>query len=337
MSPYETLIGEEIFHEMGVIPEVLVGPGKRHGSQHTLARAAILGLRLGFDFCVDQARRVREQADKVSQWLSASEHIVEQFGLSPTFRARLWMKRMNFAGVLCDEDGVMAALEEASRDMPDLKGHQRILAYNAAAALFSIGSHRVAEAVVSGVIEEYYEVLGIAPEQVIGLKQAELCMAINTPSLDIDDVKHLADALELLAKIGKETKQRMSLARIHAMRFYEIAGALDSYVRAGLDVADDFVWVNDFLGARNIMEDFVLPFIQRHSMVGKMLDARSLYAVILAYSGEFDDAELQMRRLEPLIEGAPQPMQTQLADQKRLIAEIRQKGLPLSANCVRVP
>lgn len=51
--------------------------------------------------------------------------------------------------------------------------------------------------------------------------------------------------------------------------FYEIAGALDSYVRAGLDVADDFVWVNDFLGARNIIEDFVLPFIQRHSMVGK--------------------------------------------------------------------
>lgn len=66
-------------------------------------------------------------------------------------------------------------------------------------------------------------------------------------------------------------------------------------------------------------------------MVGKMLDARSLYAVILAYSGEFDDAELQMRRLEPLIEGAPQPMQTQLADQKRLIAEIRQKGPPPSA------
>ena len=84
--------------------------------------------------------------------------------------------------------------------------------------------------------------------------------------------------------------------------------------------------MNDFLGARNIMEDFVLPFIQRHSMVGKLLDARSLYAVILAYSGEFDEAELQMRRLEPLIEGAPPPMQAQLADQKRLIAEIRQKG-----------
>lgn len=326
LEPLIELIGEEIFHEMGVIPEVSVA----------LEQALDLGdlepeqQFWAYDGLIFAALKhgVRERADKVSEWLSASEHIVEQFGLSPTFRARLWMKRMNFAGVLGDEDGVMAALEQASRDMPNLKGHQRILAYNAAAALFATGSHDIAEQVVSGVIGEYYEVLGISPDQVIGLKHPELWKAINTPSLDIDDVKHLADALELLAMIGKETKRRMPLARTQAMRFYEIAGALDSYVRAGLDVADDFVWVNDFQGARHVMEDFVLPFIQRHSMVGKLLDARSLYAVILAYSGEFDEAELQMRRLEPLIEGAPPPMQTQLANQKCLIAEIRQVGPP---------
>ncbi|MBE7368875.1 ATP-binding protein [Ramlibacter pallidus] len=326
LEPLIELMGEEIFHEMGVIPEVsfaleqALASGRLEPEQQFWA----------YDGLIFSALKhgVREQADKIVEWLAACERVVEQFGLSPTHRARLWMKRMNLAGVLRDEDGVMAALEQASRDMPDLKGHQRILAYNAAAALFSIGSHHVAEQVVSGVIDEYYEVLGISPEQVMGLRQAELWEAIDKPSLDIDDVKHLADALELLAKIGRKTGQRVPLARIHAMRFYEIAGALDSYVRAGLDVADDFVWVNDFLGARNIMEDFVLPFIQRHSMVGKMLDARSLYAVILAYSGEFDNAESEMRRLEPLIEGAPAPMQTQLAAQKRLIAEIREKGPP---------
>lgn len=326
LEPLIELIGEEIFHEMGVIPEVSAA------LEQALASGALEPEQQfwAYDGLIFAALKhgVRDRADKVSEWLSACEDIVENFGLSPTFRARLWMKRMGFAGVLGDEDGVMAALEQASRDMPDLKGHQRILAYNAAAALFSIGSHRIAEQVVSGVIEEYYEILGITAERVIGLKQPDFWKAIKTPSLDIDDVKHLADALELLAKIGKETGRRVPLARIHAMRFYELSGALDSYVRAGLDVADDFVWGNDFLGARNIMEDFVLPFIQRHSMVGKLLDARSLYAVILAYSGEFDGAELQMRRLDPLIEGAPPPMQTQLANQKRLIAEIRQKGPP---------
>jgi hypothetical protein len=326
LEPLIELIGEEIFHEMGVIPEVSLA------LEQALASGALEPEQQfwAYDGLIFSALKhgVREQADTVAEWLAACERVVEQFGLSPTHRARLWMKRMNLAGLLRDEDGVMAALEQASRDMPDLKGHQRILAYNAAAALFSIGSHRIAGAVVSRVIDEYYEVLDISPDEVIGLKQPELWKAINRPSLDIDDVKHLADALELLAMIGKETKRRLPLARTQAMRFYEIAGALDSYVRAGLDVADDFVWVNDFQRARNVMEDFVLPFIQRHSMVGKMLDARSLYAVILAYSGEFDEAELQMRRLEPLIEGAPPPMQTQLADQKRLIAEIRQKGPP---------
>lgn len=326
LEPLIELIGEEIFHEMGVVPEVSLA------LEQALASGTLEPEQQfwAYDGLIFSALKhgVREQADKVAGWLAACERVVEQFGLSPTHRARLWMKRMNFAGVLRDEDGVMVALEKASRDMPGLESHQRILAYNAAAALFSIGSHRVAEEVVSGVIREYYAVLGISPEQVIGLTQAELWKAIERPSLDIDDVKHLADALELLAMIGRKTGQRVPLARIHAMRFYQIAGALDSYVRVGLDVADEFVWVNDFRGARNMMEDFVLPFIQRHSMVGKMLDARSLYAVILAYGGEFDDAELEMRRLEPLIEGAPAPMQAQLARQKLLIAEIRQKGPP---------
>jgi len=326
LEPLIELMGEEIFHEMGLIPEVssalqqALDSGALDPEQQFWAYDGLI-------FAVLK-HGVREQADKVAEWLSASERVIEQFNLSPTHRARLWMKRMNFAGVLGDEDGVISALDQASRDMPDRKDYRRILAYNAAAALFHIDSYDLAEGIVRGVIAEYYDVLGISPERVIGLKQAELREAIQTPSLNIDDVKHLADALELLAMIGGRTGRRAPLARIHAMRFYEIAGAVDSYVRVGLDVADDHVFVNDFLGARKVMEDFVLPFIQRHSMVGKLLDARSLYAVILAYSGELDEAEQQMRRLEPLIDGAPPQMQAQLTDQKRLIAEIRLKGPP---------
>lgn len=326
LEPLIELMGEEIFHEMGVIPEVAsaleqaLDSGALDPEQQFWAYDGLIFAAL--------KHRVREQADKVTGWLSASELVINQFDLSPTHRARLWMKRMNFAGALGDEDGVISALDQASRDMPYRKDYRRVLAYNAAAALFSVGSYGIAETIVHGVIAEYYEVLGISPEQVTGLKQSELRKAIENPSLDIDDVKHLADALELLAMIGGKTGRRAPLARIHAMRFYEIAGAIDSYVRVGLDVADDHVFINDFLGARNVMEESVLPFIQRHSMVGKMLDARSLYAVILAYSGKFDEADLQMRRLEPLIEGAPPQMQVQFADQKHLITEIRLKGPP---------
>ncbi|MCW5319836.1 ATP-binding protein [Verminephrobacter aporrectodeae subsp. tuberculatae] len=326
LEPLIELMGEEIFHEMGVIPEV------SSALEQALASGVLNPVQQfwAYDGLIFAAFKhgVREQTDKVAEWFSASERVIEQFGLSPTHRARRWMKRMRFAGARGDKDGVMSALEQASRDMPDRKDYRRVLAYNAAAALFSVGSYRVAEKLVSGVIGEYCEVFGISLAQVIGLKQAEFRKAIEKSSLDIDDAKHFADALDLLATIGRKTGRRAPLTGIRAMQFYDIAGAVDSYARVGLDVAEDHVCVNDFLGACHMMDAFVLPFIRRHSMVGRMLDARGLYAVILAYSGDFNEAELQMRQLEPLIKGAPQQMQTQLADQKRLIAEIRLKGPP---------
>jgi hypothetical protein len=75
------------------------------------------------------------------------------------------------------------------------------------------------------------------------------------------------------------------MARIHAMKFYELAHAFESFVRVGQDLVDEFVWVNDFIGARQIMENNIFPTLQAIGLVSYVLPVRALYAVVLAYWG----------------------------------------------------
>ena len=46
------------------------------------------------------------------------------------------------------------------------------------------------------------------------------------------------------------------LAHIHALKFYSMAHSLDSFVRIGQELVDDFVGRRDYIGARDVIERF---------------------------------------------------------------------------------
>ncbi|HRE72644.1 MAG TPA: ATP-binding protein [Accumulibacter sp.] len=321
LEPLVELIGEELFHEIGVIPEVTAA------LEHALASGELTPSQQywAYDGLVFAAMKHGGQGvqKNLQRWLGAMEKLLRQGVLTRNQKAALWMKRMHYEAVTGNAKGALQAHERAKSVLRDDKAYVRVFNYNAAAALYRLESYELAEHLVQELISEYYALLVIEPDQVTELSQEELWKAISTPDLDIQDVKHLADALELLAMVCAKQEKFLPFARIHATRFYEIAGAVDSVVRTGLDVADDFVRMNDFLGARQFMERTVLPYIQQHRLISKLLDARSLYAVILAYSGEFDDAELEMARIAPLVEDSPIAMQEQIAAQLLRPALIR--------------
>jgi len=327
LEPLIDLIGEELFHEMGVMPEVIdaleraLASGELPPDQQFWAHDGLLfsAMKHGGG---EAAHRNAERS------LEAMEQLLAQGVLTPRQQGSLWMKKMLYEAELKNSEAMMHALEQAHAVMPEDREHVRIYKYNAACAMYKLGRYELAEQMAQEVIPEYYDLLGISPEQVIGMPQPELQKALKKAGADIQDIKHLADALELLAMTHAKQGQRLSLARMHAMRFYEISGAVDSVVRTGLDMADAFVWTNDFDGARQIMEDHVLPYVREHRLTSKLLDARSLYAVILAYSGRFNEAELEMNRLAPLVGDAPAEMQEQIAVQNKLIADLRVEGVP---------
>ncbi len=326
LEPLIDLMGEELFHEIGVIPEVTAALRGALAASH-LTQEQQFWAYDGLIFAALKHGDVEKNED-VHRWLEDSEKLLTGGKLTPSQCASLCMKKMLYEASRRNVSGVMDALQRAETYLPNDRTHHRIFIYNAAAALYSIGEHQRAYDLAAGVVAEYYKVLGIRPEKIFGLKQPELWKALGPETVDISNVKHLADALELLALSAKKLGGEAPFARIHAMRFYELCGAVDSVVRTGLDAADDFVWRNDFIGAREFMEQYMLPYIKKHHLVAKMLDARSLYAVILAYCGFPDQADREMQRLAPLVQGAPEQMQKQIHSQMEIIAEVRAKGPP---------
>lgn len=317
------LIGEEMFHEMGVSVEVwhgleaLVAKDESDPEQRYWALDGLVfsDMKLG-------------HMDHLAPRLEAMEQLIDSGALGEDEVLSFLMKRMLHFSNQGDEEGVRRAICELDSRLPDKPVHRRVFLYNAAAALFRLERHESAMRVVEQVIDETFEVLGIRPEQVLGAKQAALWALINKPGLDHADIKRLADALELKAMVAGKLHVPAPFARIHAMKFYTIAGAIDSLIRVGQDLADEFIARHDFVGAREVLEQHVMPVVVDNQLLNRQLDVRGQYAVVLAYCGVYAEAEREMERLQVYAAALTPQARMTLANQRQLIAQIKAKPLP---------
>lgn len=312
------LIGEEMFHEMGIAADIWrsleialssedLDPEQRYWALDGLAFS---DLKNG-------------SHSELPARLQAMEQLITNHSLGADARMSFMMKRMLYQAGQGDLEAVTGSIADMQTLLPEQPTYQRVFRYNAACALFKLGQFQLAMDMAAQVAQEYYEALGITPEQVMLKDHKELWNLIDKPSLDHADIKHLADALELLALSATKFGASAPLARIHAMKFYGLAGAIDSLVRVGQDAADDFVFVRDYEGAREILEQHVLPAALEHNLFGRIIGVRSQYAVVLAYCGEIDAAEREMARLEPYVGGLTDAQRGEIEGQKALIAEQR--------------
>ncbi|MBK1711115.1 hypothetical protein, partial [Marichromatium gracile] len=172
-----------------------------------------------------------------------------------------------------------------------------IFDYNHAIALWKLKRYKEAEALCWKVTDGYYDLFGIRPADVMGKNADVLWKIIKRPENVHEHLKHLADALELYAIILQARGKPTPFIRIHSMKFYNMAGAPESMVRVGQDLADEFVARKDYEGAREVMEQHVLPIVNTAGLVNRLVQVRSQYAVILALCGRHDDADAEMTRL----------------------------------------
>ncbi len=313
---------EEIFHEMGVWPEIeaflvrgalddAVPPDQKIKALDALAFADI-----------------RSGSDRAATWLDRMDDLITAHGLGAEERLRVGMKRMNFLASNGDKRSAKRLITELMLVVDSLPlGHQRVFRYNVACSELALGDPDAASKRVQQVIREYYELIGLTPAKVMGKNAPELASMINEEA-DVDDIKHLADALDVLAKAGDATGDPSPFARIHALKFYDLARAPESLFRVGQDLVDQFISMRDFDGALEMMNSIILPQLQQWKPAGYMITVRSQYAVVLAYCRRFLEAEAEMARLEPYQSGLSPLVQKELESQRMLIARLRHQGPP---------
>jgi hypothetical protein len=109
-------------------------------------------------------------------------------------------------------------------------------------------------------------------------------------------------------------------------------GAVDSLIRVGQDLADEFIGIHDFIGAKQVMVDWVIPSTIQENMLDKIISVRSQYAVILAYCGEFPEAENEFELLKAYVPGMSTNQRLEIHNQKKLVAKIKVNPLIPSLN-----
>lgn len=324
LEPLVEMATDELFHELGVWPEIERFL-ERGAADETLALDQRVKALDGLAFGDMKAGR----EDRIAGYLDEMDALIAAHDLGDEERLRVGMKRMNVLAAAGDRQGAEALMDALAEPLSGASAvHRRVFTYNAAAARFRLGDNARAVEMLDPLIEEYYGLLGITPQQVMGRNAPELRPLLKSGDGQLDDIKHLADSLDLLAMALDADGAFSPFARIHALKFYDLAQAPDSLFRVGQDLVDQFIGQRDFTGARQFIESTLLPQLQTLKLADYLIPVRSQYAVVLAYCGLFPQAEAEMARLQPYEAGLDDRSRGELRNQRRFIAALRASGPP---------
>jgi SEC-C motif len=314
---------DEFFHELGLVQEITTILETTAGTE-TIAPDQRFSALDGLVF----ADFKRRDLPKATERLQLMARLVEEHSLDETDQLTLAMKEMSLAALMGNVDEVLRKIAQVSTLLPDKRLHQLIFRYNAAHALYDLGRFDACVSETSNLIQEYYDLLGIEPSDVIMKNPNEIFPLLKEGEDHTDSLKHLADCLDLQAKALYQIGKHSPFARIHAVKFYAMANALDSVARVGQDLVDEYVERHDYIGARDMLERNVLPNVIEHRLVDRIVPVRAQYAVVLAYCGEHDAAAAEMARLAPYEGGLDEDGRNELRRQRALIAQLRVKPPP---------
>lgn len=232
-----------------------------------------------WDLADDKLESAQRHMDAITAFLQNNV-------LSPSALAAYAVKLLLVAARRRDRKALRKAIQRCKK--MGLDGETwRIARYNYAVGLHFCGEHARAAEIASRLGMEYFDVIGIEPTDVLFANLPELAAKIGDLVDKGDDLKHLADCLDLQAKALLESGQESRFCRIHAHKFYLLAEALSSAMRVGQDFVDECLRVrSDPKGARMFLENTLLPVVRERRLLDYLVPVSCQYAVVLAYCGE---------------------------------------------------
>jgi hypothetical protein len=149
--------------------------------------------------------------------------------------------------------------------------------------------------------------------------------------VDNADVRHLADCYDAIFRITNphpEYRRLRALYPLWSTKFYALAGALRSFLRAGQEAVDALLGdLDDPEAARDFMERSLLPTIERARLPELTVPIRAQYAVVCAWCGDFVRANDLLNVLAPYVDGLPPGGRAEFDNQRALVAQLRARGL----------
>lgn len=212
--------------------------------------------------------------------------------------------------------------------VPDPK-QWRILRYHGALAEAQAGEVQRAVLRLRELATEYLAELGLTPISMFAKNPAQL-RAIMHPNADVADMRHLADCYFAIVRVSApnpELRASAALPAVWSMKFYELAGAIRSILRAGQEtVAMMLDYWDDPNAARSFLEQSLLPALRLARLPEMIAPIRSQYAVVCASCNDFVRADAEMTALAPYADSLAPADRAELDERRAQIEQLRARG-----------
>ncbi|QCB55821.1 hypothetical protein E5675_16200 [Sphingopyxis sp. PAMC25046] len=209
-------------------------------------------------------------------------------------RSNLLFKQLVIAGSDGDRREIDRLSETGRRLTKGRSMESRIFRHNRALALYRAGAFDAVRKTTEPLIDDMFKALGFPEHRLVGSNGPALGELLQSVE-EFDDIKRTADVLNLWASTVAKTGQLPGLRRIQATKLFNAAGAGRSAVSSAMDAVEDtLLFMADAEHARAITEQHILPLIERYGLTDLDHEARSLYAVVLAWNGDFEAADREM-------------------------------------------
>ncbi|MGO4352558.1 hypothetical protein AB4Z25_11540 [Rhizobium sp. RAF36] len=185
---------EKLFHELGVWPEIAGYREAAIANPEIPADQRLKGLdALAF-------ADIKLKSHRALAWLDQMDGLIAEHHLGNEEQLRVGMKRMV---VLASEGNRRSVAALIARLAPVVQGmpaaHKRIFSYNVAIAETALGDAEPAIRRLDRLVADYYEIVGLTPREVMGNNSPQLAKMVKQGA-NVEDIKHLADSLDALAK-----------------------------------------------------------------------------------------------------------------------------------------
>lgn len=262
----------------------------------------------------DEAGRIHSDMVLLEQRLAA---------VSNDRRARqtVAIKRLLVAGKDEDLDRARKIYAQAMGDAADDPHGWLILRYTYGVALMLCDALEAADLVTSTVANGYLRLVGLRPEQLFATNALDIRRSLGDKADEIELIKHVADAIDLRARVVAARGGVVALLKMWAFKLYALAVAPSSAVNAGKDVVDELLSIGALGDAKGFMERTLIPGIAEFRLPEEIIPLRAQYAVVLAYDGQVERARNQLADLTVFASSSPL-LAAELENQRRLIEAI---------------
>lgn len=312
------LASDEMFHEMGLLPD-FIGVLDRAARDNSLAAQ----LRYWALDSIAFAQLHRGEHEGLKERLCAMALLVESGELGQREALAHRMKQMLFAAHEGRRKDVVRTVKELRAKLPAAPADRRLVNYNAALALYSVKAYSQAKKAVADLVVEYYAALNLDVDDVSHMSLKSIWALLEDTDDTRENLKRLADSLDLFAKTTNAMGADAGFARLHSVKFYSMAGAHRSTLRVGQDLVDEFFERGDRTGARLVFETVLLPTLRATKLVEWVVPIRAQYAVTLARCGQFLQADREMASLLPYEAGLAGAARRELQNQRALIEKVK--------------